>query len=153
MQKSTTSPSVCIYSTDNDCIASQHITIQKTPACTYTIHCVRHDCPAVFVYGNGINWPTVNCLVDTILSVQGNSMGSLLAPSHSHTLDGHSSQHAPSPPQLTPESCGIDNEFMASYLSGAANVRRQSALTSVPGTILDCGSSTGESALASLRWR
>ncbi|KAG1866916.1 hypothetical protein F4604DRAFT_1778151 [Suillus subluteus] len=96
-----------MYSTDNDRVASQHITIQKTPACTYTIHCGRHGCPAVFVYGNDTDWLTVNCLVDAHHPVcTGRFHG--LAPSYSPS-NTHGSQHAPSPLQLTPESWAINN--------------------------------------------
>ncbi|KAG1843131.1 hypothetical protein DFJ58DRAFT_916027 [Suillus subalutaceus] len=64
MQKSTTSPSAAMYSTDNDCVTSQHNIIEQTAAPTHTLNCGRHGCPVVFVYDDGTDWPTINCLID-----------------------------------------------------------------------------------------
>ncbi|KAG1821819.1 uncharacterized protein BJ212DRAFT_1297129 [Suillus subaureus] len=107
MQKSTTSSPATTDSTENDCVASQYNTRHKTPARTYTIHCGRHGCPAVFVYGNGTDWLTVNCLVDAHYPVcTGQFHG--LTPSYSAS-NTHRSQLTSNPPQFTPESWDVDN--------------------------------------------
>lgn len=96
-----------MYSTNNDCIASHHNTIQKTPTCTYTTQCGRTGCSTVFVYDNVTDWPTVNCLVDDHYQV---CTGRFYEPAPSRPpADTHSSQHAPSPAQLGPESWGVNN--------------------------------------------
>ncbi|KAG1851570.1 hypothetical protein DFJ58DRAFT_661520 [Suillus subalutaceus] len=98
-----------MYSTDNDCIASQYHTTHKTPACTYTTYCGRHGCPAVFVYGNGTDWLAVNRLVDAHYPV---CTGRLHGLALLHPPSGiHGSQHVPSPSKLTPESWAIDNNI------------------------------------------
>ncbi|KAG2366688.1 hypothetical protein BDR07DRAFT_1606683 [Suillus spraguei] len=84
------------------------------------MHCGRHDCPAVFVYGNGVNWPTVNCSVDADYPV---CTGQFHGLTPSRTPDSHSSQHAQSPPQLTPESYGIDNGNRDNEVMASSNKR------------------------------
>ncbi|KAG2041123.1 hypothetical protein BDR03DRAFT_947076 [Suillus americanus] len=106
MQKSTTSPSAAMYSTDNDCVASQHNTTEKTTAPSHTLNCGRHDCPVVFVYDNGTDWPTINCLIEEHYPVCTGGFYEL-ALSYPPS-DTHSTPNAPSPPQLAPESLGSD---------------------------------------------
>ncbi|KAG1872068.1 hypothetical protein C8R48DRAFT_696668 [Suillus tomentosus] len=123
MQISTTSPSAAMYSTNNDRVASQNHTTHKTPTCTYTIHCGRSECPAVFVYDDGTDWPTVNCLVDDhYLVCTGRFHG--LSPSRPPT-DTQGSQYAPSLTQLTPGSWSVHNGNRDDFIIGSSSKRRQ----------------------------
>ncbi|KAG1781570.1 hypothetical protein EV702DRAFT_593886 [Suillus placidus] len=108
MQRSTTSPFAAVHSTVDDFIASQRHNIHKTPARAHRLqYCGRAGCTAVFVYVDGTDWPTVNRLVnDHYLVCTGHFYG--LAASHPPS-DTHGLQHAPSSPQLAPESWGVNN--------------------------------------------
>jgi hypothetical protein len=112
-----------MYSTDNDCIASQYNITHKTPTCTYTTHCGRPGCPTVFVYDDVTDWPTVNCLVDDHYLVCTGRFYEL-APSHPPT-ETHSSQHVPSLPQLGPESWGVNNGNRDNDIIARSSKRRQ----------------------------
>ncbi|KAG1899416.1 uncharacterized protein F5891DRAFT_917965, partial [Suillus fuscotomentosus] len=80
-------------------------------------------CPAVFVYDDGTDWPTVNRLVDDHdLVCTGLFHG--LSPSRPPT-DSQGSQHAPSPPQLTPGSWSINNGNRDDFIIGSSSKRRQ----------------------------
>ncbi|KAG2058540.1 hypothetical protein BDR06DRAFT_1004244 [Suillus hirtellus] len=74
------------------------------PTCTYTIHCGRSECPAVFVYDDGTDWPTVNCLIDD------------------HYLG---SQYMPSLAQLTPRSWGVNNGNHDDFIIRSSSKWRQ----------------------------
>jgi len=107
MQKSTASPSAVMQSTDNGCIASRLNDINQTTAQTHTLLCGRAGCPVVFVYDVGTDWPTVNCLVnDHSLVCKG---GLFMLANSPPRADAHDAQYASNPPQLVPESLGIDN--------------------------------------------
>ncbi|KAG2153735.1 uncharacterized protein EDB93DRAFT_1134451 [Suillus bovinus] len=102
MNNTTPSPSAAMQSTNNDCAASQHHTINQTTAQTHMLPCGRAGCPTVFVYGVGTNWPTVSCLIsDHSLVCKGGLYGLNHAPPRSDTREA---QQALSPAQLAPES-------------------------------------------------
>jgi len=107
MQKSTIIPSAAMYSTDNDCIASQHSIREQTAAPTHTLNCGRQGCPVVFVYDDGTDWPTINCLIDEHYLV---CKGGLYELALSYPpSDTHSTPNMPSPPQLAPKSLGSND--------------------------------------------
>ncbi|KAG1776963.1 hypothetical protein EV702DRAFT_1197630 [Suillus placidus] len=97
-----------MQSSDNDFVASQHNDIKQTAAQTHTLICGRAGCPVIFVYAVGTDWPTVSCLINDHSPVcKGGFYG--LAQSSPPRSDTHGAQHALSPPQLLPESLGINN--------------------------------------------
>ncbi|KAG2128334.1 uncharacterized protein EDB93DRAFT_1184745 [Suillus bovinus] len=102
MNNTTPSASAAMQSTNNDCVASRHHTINETTAQTHMLPCGRAGCPTVFVYGVGTNWPTVSCLIsDHSLVCKGGLYGLNHAPPRSNTREA---QQALSPAQLAPRS-------------------------------------------------
>ncbi|KIK45320.1 hypothetical protein CY34DRAFT_539875 [Suillus luteus UH-Slu-Lm8-n1] len=123
MQRSTTSPSTTTKSTDIDCIASQHNTIKKTSAQTYTLNCGRFGCPVIFIYGAGTDWPTVSSHISDHSLV---CRGGFYTLSHSPPrADTHDTQQAPSPPPPTPEGLGAKNSNRDNKVSSGSCKRRR----------------------------
>ncbi|KAG1902048.1 uncharacterized protein F5891DRAFT_198319 [Suillus fuscotomentosus] len=104
MQKSSASPSAAVQSTDNDCVTSQRNTVKQTTAQTHTLICGRAGCPVVFVYDVGTDWPMVSCLINDHSPVCQGGFYEL-----SHSPPRCDAQQTLSPPQLAPESSGVNN--------------------------------------------
>ncbi|KAG2036242.1 hypothetical protein BDR03DRAFT_960107, partial [Suillus americanus] len=123
MQKPTASPSAAMQSTGNDCVASQPNKIKQTAAQTHTLTCGRAGCPVVIVYDVGTDWPTVSCLVnDHSLVCKGGFYVLANSPPRSDT---HDPQYALSPPQLIPESSGINNGKRDDEVGGGRKRRKE----------------------------
>ncbi|KIK44871.1 hypothetical protein CY34DRAFT_802222 [Suillus luteus UH-Slu-Lm8-n1] len=121
MQKSITSPSAAMHSTDDDYVTSQPNTITKTAAKAHTLHCGRAGCPGVIVYDAGTDWPTVSCLMnDHALVCKGGRYGLTNLPPRS---DVHSAQHALCPPRLVPASWGIHGSNRDEVIAGGSGQR------------------------------
>jgi hypothetical protein len=105
MHQSIISPSAAVRSTNNDCVASRHNTINETTAQTHTVYCVRAGCPVIAVYDVGTDWRTVSCLInDHALVCKGGLRGPANSPPPS---DAHSAQYALRSPRPAPASWGI----------------------------------------------
>jgi hypothetical protein len=113
-----------MYSTDDDCVASQSNPINKTAALTYTSNCGRPGCTAVFVYSGKTDWPTVNRLIDEHYHVCTGGIQRLAfscPPSNTY-----STPKMPSPPQLAPESLGSDDSYHNNFIIAGHSKQRKS---------------------------
>jgi hypothetical protein len=123
MQRSTASPSAAMYSSDNDCVASQSTTINETAALTHTSNCGRPGCTVVFVYGGATDWPTVNRLIDEHYPVcTGGIRGLVLS---YPPADTHSTPKTLSPPQLAPESLDSKDGHRDNFIIAGHSKRRK----------------------------
>ncbi|KAG1883441.1 hypothetical protein F4604DRAFT_291844 [Suillus subluteus] len=123
MQKSTASPSAVVQSTSNDCIASQCNDIKQTAAQIHTLNCGRSRCQVVFVYAEGTDWPTVSCLLDDhSLVCKG---GLYLLANSPPRSDPYDPQYAINPPQVIPESLGIDKGNRGDEVVAGGRKRRK----------------------------
>jgi hypothetical protein len=113
MQRSI-SPSATMYSTDDDCVASQSSTTDETAALTYASNCGRAGCITVFVYSGKTDWPMVNRLIDEHYPV---CTGGIRGPAFSYPPSNTcGTPEMLSPPQLAPESLGSGDNHRDNFI-------------------------------------